>query len=373
MEQVVKHQAQGLRLAPGLPALTSEGLSTAMALGKVLAESGYFADVKNAAQAVVKIIKGQALGWDPIYSLSNVYVIQAKGRDGTVYPPTVALSAQGLASLIKASGRYDYELAQCDEKVCVIEFYSVRAGKRHLIHIERYSMEDAKRAGLDVRANYGKFPRAMLRSGCMRHGFTVACPELATGCSPNGDTGAEAVDADATQEFCDTLSDSEREQKINDLWGEDPNTKPARVVNQGTGEVGDPQEIEPDADDARETGVEPEQAAPAPVLQDAKGRVLAEIRIIRQTKPKSADTDMTEPQRGALFAALAASKVATDADRHAMLLYLLGHQSTTTMTQAEAISVIHWLQEPTRNGDVAAVVRAGHLALGQSEMQVEAA
>ena len=44
-EQLVKYQAkpsQGIQLAPGLPALTAEGLNTAMALGKVLAESGFF-------------------------------------------------------------------------------------------------------------------------------------------------------------------------------------------------------------------------------------------------------------------------------------------------------------------------------------------
>lgn len=369
MEQVVKYQAQGLRLAPGLPALTSEGLSTAMALGKVLAESGYFADVKNAAQAVVKIIKGQALGWDPIYSLSNVYVIQAKGRDGTVYPPTVTLSAQGLASLIKASGRYDYELAQCDEKVCVIEFYSVKAGKRHLIHIERYSMDDAKRAGLDTRTNYGKFPRAMLRSGCMRHGFTVACPELATGCSPNGDTGAEAVDADATQEFCDTLSDSEREQKIQDLWGEDANASNARDVTPEPPKSAPGKALETFAD---ETSAPENACASVRTPDEARAQVLEEIRLTRQTHPSSADKPMTAAQRGALFGLLAQRNVTSDADRHALFLKLIDHQSTTTMTQAEAIAAIHLLEEWTVFG-VAEIVKTGHLALGQSEMQVEAA
>ena len=45
---------------------TARTLDDTMTLGKVLAQSGYFADSREAAQAVVKILAGQELGFGPI-------------------------------------------------------------------------------------------------------------------------------------------------------------------------------------------------------------------------------------------------------------------------------------------------------------------
>ena len=85
-------------------------VNEAMQLGEVLYKSGYFADVKNAAQAVVKILRGQELGIPPVTALEQVYVISGK----------TALGASLIASKIKASGKYNYKIKRLDDNGCVM-------------------------------------------------------------------------------------------------------------------------------------------------------------------------------------------------------------------------------------------------------------
>ena len=48
--------------------------STASAMAK----SGYFLDSKDQAQAIVKILAGQELGFGPFASMTGVYIIQGR-------------------------------------------------------------------------------------------------------------------------------------------------------------------------------------------------------------------------------------------------------------------------------------------------------
>jgi len=54
------------------------GLADTLKLGEVLARSGFFADTRDAAQAVTKILGGRELGIGPIASMTGVYIV--KGR-----------------------------------------------------------------------------------------------------------------------------------------------------------------------------------------------------------------------------------------------------------------------------------------------------
>ena len=46
-----------------------------MELGSVLQRSGYFQDVTQASQAVVKILAGQELGIGPIAAMTGIYIL----------------------------------------------------------------------------------------------------------------------------------------------------------------------------------------------------------------------------------------------------------------------------------------------------------
>ena len=66
-------------------------------LGDVLSQSGYFADARQAAQAIVKVLAGRELGFGPIASMTGIHIIQ--GRP--------AIGADLMAKAVKRSGRYN--------------------------------------------------------------------------------------------------------------------------------------------------------------------------------------------------------------------------------------------------------------------------
>ena len=73
-------------------------LDDAERAAKALAASGYFADAKQAAQALVKILAGREFGVGPFAAMSGIQIIS--GRP--------ALSAQLVAAIIKRGGRKPY-------------------------------------------------------------------------------------------------------------------------------------------------------------------------------------------------------------------------------------------------------------------------
>jgi hypothetical protein len=89
-----------------------EELST-MQLGQVLAQSGYFQDAKDAAQAIVKVLAGREMGIGPVASMTGIYLV--KGR--------VTLSANLMAAQIKRSGKYNYVIRRMDDTGCEIAFF----------------------------------------------------------------------------------------------------------------------------------------------------------------------------------------------------------------------------------------------------------
>ena len=55
-------------------------------LGDILVKSGFFKDVKDQAQAIVKMLYGGELGFGPIASMMGVYVVEGPTIDvGTAH------------------------------------------------------------------------------------------------------------------------------------------------------------------------------------------------------------------------------------------------------------------------------------------------
>jgi hypothetical protein len=133
-------------------------------LGAVLVKSGFFADTRDAAQAIVKIMAGRELGLPTIASMTGVYIVQGR----------VSLSANILAAVVKRSGRYDYRVLSLDDKACEIAFFQ----NGQAIGNSRFTAEDAKRAGTK---NMEKYPRNMLFARAMSNGVKWYCPDVTGG------------------------------------------------------------------------------------------------------------------------------------------------------------------------------------------------
>ena len=135
-----------------------------MSIAKAFYESGMFTDIKSAAQAVVKIQAGQEIGIPPFASMSGIHIIQGK--------PTIGAGL--IASRIKGSGKYDYQVNEQTEKICSIDFYQ---GKK-MIGNSTFTIEDAKKA---VTKNIDKFPRNMLFARAISNGVKWYCPDVFVG------------------------------------------------------------------------------------------------------------------------------------------------------------------------------------------------
>ncbi len=131
------------------------------------AASGYYRDVKDAAQATVKMIAGLEMGIGPIRALAEIHIVEGK--------PTAAASL--IAANVKKSGRYDYRVKERSDDVCALEFFE----NGQSVGVSTFSMQDAERAGLAGRANWKKYPRAMLFARALTEGVRVYCPDAAHG------------------------------------------------------------------------------------------------------------------------------------------------------------------------------------------------
>ena len=136
-------------------------ISEVMSIGKAFSESGMFADIKSAAQAIVKIQAGQEIGIPPFASMSGIHIIQGK--------PTIGAGL--IASRVKGSGKYDYKVVQQDETKCTIDFYQ---GKEK-IGTSTFTIEDAKKAGTK---NIDKFPKNMPFARAISNGVKWYCPDV---------------------------------------------------------------------------------------------------------------------------------------------------------------------------------------------------
>ena len=133
----------------------------AISIGRMMYESGLFADIKSASQAVVKILAGQEVGVPPLASMTGIHVISGK----------TVVGAGLMASRVKGSGKYDYLVTEHTDKVCSIEF---KQGK-NVLGVSTFTIEDAKKAGTK---NLDKFPRNMLFARAISNGVKWFTPDI---------------------------------------------------------------------------------------------------------------------------------------------------------------------------------------------------
>jgi len=163
-------------------------------LGTVLAQCGYFADARQEAQAIVKVLAGQELGFGPIASMTGIYIV--KGR--------VTLSANLMAAAVKRSNRYDYRVLTLTDQECDLAF----SENGELLGHSSFTMDDAKRAGLNSQT-WTAYPRNMLFSRAISNGVKIYCPDVTNGpaytpdelgATVDGATGEIVIEAEVVEE-----------------------------------------------------------------------------------------------------------------------------------------------------------------------------
>ena len=143
-------------------------LEETMTLAKAFVESGFFTDAKSQAQAIVKILAGQELGFGPMASMTGVYIVKGK----------VSLSANLMAAALKRSGRYNYRVKTLTDNECVIEFYERSDDGWEPVGQSAFSIEDAKKAGLTSNHTWKQYPRNMLFARALSNGVRWYCPDI---------------------------------------------------------------------------------------------------------------------------------------------------------------------------------------------------
>jgi hypothetical protein len=172
--------SENLPAARAAAPLHLNSLAEYVALGDVLAASGYFADARSAAQAVVRMLVGRELGFGPLASMTGVHIIEGKPSAGSHL----------LAAAIRGSNRYDYRVVEHTDKVCALQF-SRRNGDGTWVDlqpVEKLTMIDATARGMHLtiggklKPAWQKAPKNMLFARCISNGYRFHCPDLLSGC-----------------------------------------------------------------------------------------------------------------------------------------------------------------------------------------------
>lgn len=138
-----------------------------MTIADMFCKSGMFADVRDVAKAFVKIQAGKEIGVPPFAAMRGVSIIQGQA----------ALGATLVAGRMKAHG-YDWTEIRRDAEVCELEITKPN-GKP--AGVARFSMDDAKLAGLSGKDNWKKYPKAMLFARCITDAARTFAPEVFSG------------------------------------------------------------------------------------------------------------------------------------------------------------------------------------------------
>jgi len=119
-------------------------------IAKMVVSSGLAPKGMDTSQAAIAIAKGMEVGAPPMFSISNIAIINNRA----------CMWGDILVGVVEASGKLEYlkeEPWDTSAQNAIVRIK--RYGKPE--HIEQFSMADAKRAGLDTKETYKKYPQRM--------------------------------------------------------------------------------------------------------------------------------------------------------------------------------------------------------------------
>jgi hypothetical protein len=186
-------------------ALVPRSITELQSMAEMLAKSTLLPDaLKNKpSDVVVQILAGQELGLSPLASIRGVHIVQGKP----------ILSADTMVGLVLASGLCEY-FAQVEATASAVTFETKRKGSP-VSQRCTWTMEDAKRAGLNTKDNWRLHSRQMLsaraRSELARSVYPdvlagVYVPEEHVDVRPMAPADPSVIDAEYTEAPLDPLS-----------------------------------------------------------------------------------------------------------------------------------------------------------------------
>jgi hypothetical protein len=140
-------------------------------LAVAMQKSGYFKDIRDASQAIVKMLAGREIGLGAVQSLQGFYIVKER----------ITQAAQQMAFLVKRSGRYNYRVLVNTAELCTIQFYEIFNGKWEESGVGSFSMDEARTAELTSNPSYKKYPIDMMWSRAMARGARHFCPDALGG------------------------------------------------------------------------------------------------------------------------------------------------------------------------------------------------
>ena len=152
-------------------AFEPQDMNQAMQLAEVLAKSGLLPmHIKNKEAAFLVIATGRELGLTAMQSLRSIHVISGK----------TCLSADLIAALCKSRPDVCTYFRLVHSDATYAEYTTLRAGELKPTTL-RFTIEQAKKAGVLGNPTWTKFPDAMLRARCMTALARAVYPDLAMG------------------------------------------------------------------------------------------------------------------------------------------------------------------------------------------------
>lgn len=158
----------------------------------------------NREEAAFRILYGRSLGMSAMQSIMGIDVIQNRP----------SLKATTVASMIQASGRYEYRVGPWDHLRCEIKFYD----RGEHVGDSTFTIDDAKRAGVYKEgSNWSKYPKAMLFARAITQGARAYCPSIFFGpiysSEELADGGGDVIDVEIATPAAEPVAEPVTQEK----------------------------------------------------------------------------------------------------------------------------------------------------------------
>ena len=137
-----------------------------LVMSDIFAQSGLFPDAETKAKALVKVLAGKELGISPFESMASIYIVNGK----------LTLTSKAMASMIKKSPSYDYDVIKLTETECEVQFTETIGDVTKILGVSSFTFKDAAKAGLVNKDVWKNYPRNMLFARALSNGCRWFCP-----------------------------------------------------------------------------------------------------------------------------------------------------------------------------------------------------
>lgn len=152
--------------------VTNATFDETVRLANALAKCGFYKDIRDAAQGVVKLQIAKELGLG-MRGISDIHIVEGK--------PTLSyqliLSRVRMFTGARGEDSYNYKYTRRDDDCVTIEWFI----NGESLGESKCDTEDAKRMGLSGRGTWQKYPRQMRTARAVTEGVNAFMPEVLGG------------------------------------------------------------------------------------------------------------------------------------------------------------------------------------------------